>query len=237
MLYVVATPIGNWGDITDRARQILKECDIVIGEEHRVTSTLLKKIGVGATDPATKEKPIYLLNEHSKPRDIQELCDLCAANKVALVSDCGTPGFADPGPALIKLCRARKIPVTALPGASALTTLLSLTSEPIQSFVFFGFLPRENERRTQAVHELTVEKRAWIIMETPYRYLAVLEQLAQKLPQERAILALNLTQESELVIEGSFTHIFNEISKTGIEKAEFILLKYPRSAVEKNKNR
>ena len=225
MLYVVATPIGNWADITERAREILKTCDIIIGEEYRTTSTLLKKMGV--TDQAREnEKPIYLLNEHSKPDEIRELCKLCVEKNVALVSDCGTPGFADPGPALIKMCRSQKIPVTALPGASALTTILSLTSEPIRAFVFFGFLPRETSERERALKNVAAESRAWIVMDTPYRLMPLLEYFAQVLPRERALLGLNLTQARELVLEGTFVEILKNVRDCEEEKAEFMLLRY-----------
>ncbi len=232
MLYIVATPIGNWGDITDRAREILKSCDAVIGEEYRPTSTLLKKIGI--TNENEKEKPIYLLNEHTKPKEVIDLCELCAKHTVALVSDCGTPGFADPGPALVKLCRNRKVAVTALPGASSLTTLLSLTSEPIRSFVFFGFLPRETSERERALLNVIAEPRAWVIMDTPYRLIPLLEYFGQKAPKARALLGLNLTQPSELVLEGTFSEILRLVRDAGDEKAEFMLLRYDQSG---NQNR
>jgi 16S rRNA (cytidine1402-2'-O)-methyltransferase len=226
MLYVVATPIGNWDDITVRARQILANCDAVIGEELRQASTLLKKIGAEKSNDK-----IYLLNEHSKPADLKELVELCAEKNVALISDCGTPGFADPGPALVKLCRSRKIAVTALPGASALTTLLSLTSEPVREFVFFGFLPQENVERDRAMAKLRAEPRPWILMDTPYRIIATLEQLAQHFPNERALLGLDLTQESEKVFEDSFAALIKQvraIAGAGKFAAEFMLLKYAR---------
>lgn len=225
MLYVVATPIGNWGDISERAREILKTCDAIIGEEYRTTSTLLKKIGV-SNPTRENEKPIYLLNEHSKPNEIRELCELCVEKNVALVSDCGTPGFADPGPALIKMCRSRKILVTALPGASALTTILSLTSEPVRTFVFFGFLPRETEERERALQNVISESRAWIVMDTPYRLMPLLEYFARVLPQRRALLGLNLTQEREFVLEGTFAEILKNVRDRSEEKAEFMLLRY-----------
>jgi 16S rRNA (cytidine1402-2'-O)-methyltransferase len=216
MLYIVATPIGNYADITDRARQCLALCDLVIGEETRVASTLLKKIGL-------EQKEIYELNEHTAEKDIRELVELCETKNVALVSDCGTPGFSDPGPALVRLCRQKKIAMTTLPGASSLMALLSLSSQPIREFVFFGFLPADKMKRSSKIQELKKELRSWIIMDTPYRLTAVLEDIVALMPEARALLAMNITQESEKILEGSMSYLLAQVRDT---KAEFMLLKY-----------
>lgn len=218
MLHIVATPIGNYSDITLRALEVLKTCDILIGEEHRVASTLLKKIGL-------EQKEIYTLNEHSKKNDIEELAQLCAEKNVALISDCGTPGFADPGADLIQLCRKKNIKVTTLPGASSLMGLLSLSSQKITQFVFIGFLPANREARAQAILDLKKENRAWVIMDTPYRLKAVLGELALAFPNDRALLAINLTQGSEEMLEGTFKEI-EKACKT--ESAEFMILRYAK---------
>ena len=216
MLYIVATPIGNFGDITLRARDCLANCDILIGEETRVASTLLKKIGL-------EQKEIYELNEHTRANDLKELVDLCATKNVALISDCGTPGFQDPGPDLIRQCRARGIPVTTLPGASSLMATLSLASQPIREFVFFGFLSAEKNLRASQIQNLKSEKRSWVVMDTPYRLETLLHELAAAFPKDRALLAMNLTQENEKIIEGTISELANRTKDT---KAEFMLLKY-----------
>jgi 16S rRNA (cytidine1402-2'-O)-methyltransferase len=217
-LTIVSTPIGNLGDITLRALETLKACDLVIGEEHRITSTLLKKMEIG-------QKEIYCLNEHSKKDDLYELLDLCREKKVALISDCGTPGFADPGADLIRLCRQKGIPVTAAPGASSLMTLLSLSSQKMTQFVFLGFLPAEASERKKSMQDLKKEKRSWVLMDTPYRLKAVLQNLAELMPKEMCLLGLNLTQENEVILEGTFTEV---LQKCPFEKAEFILLRYQK---------
>lgn len=218
MLYVVATPIGHLGDITLRARECLANCDFLIGEETRVASTLLKKIGL-------EQKEIYELNEHTRPDEIKDLVELCAkAKSVALISDCGTPGFQDPGPELIRLCRAKGIAVTSLPGASSLMTTLSLASQPIKEFVFNGFLSAEKAIRAKQIQDLKNEKRAWIVMDTPYRLETLLHELASVLPKDRALLALDLTQETEKIFEGALSELATRVK--GL-KAEFMLLKYP----------
>src|SRR5690606_7703502 len=115
-LNVVATPIGPLDDITLRALQCLKDADLVIGEERKVTLQRLKHWGL-------LPKPIRLLNEHTEPDEVEELADLCRTQNVALISDCGTPGFCDPGADLVRLCREKKIEIRALPGASSLLSL------------------------------------------------------------------------------------------------------------------
>ncbi len=221
MLTIVATPIGHPQDITLRAIELLRTADIIIGEELRVASTLLKRLDI-------PNKEIYELNEHSKKEDLYELLDFCKTKNVALISDCGTPGFSDPGSDLIKLCRQKNVPVTTAPGASSLMALLSLSSEKLLEFVFYGFLPADKSEREKALLNLKNEKRAWIIMDTPYRLRALLEGLSTQMPKSRALLGLNLTQSSEKTYEGSFQEIFRKcIEEDKIEKAEFILLKYP----------
>jgi 16S rRNA (cytidine1402-2'-O)-methyltransferase len=217
-LYIVATPIGNSADITLRAIDVFRQCKIIIGEEHRPTSTLLKKIGIDQS-----EKEIYLLNEHSKPKDIDELLELCKTQKVALVSDCGTPVFSDPGSDLIRACRKNNIATITLPGASSLMSLISLSSQKLTQFVFFGFLPANKEDRSVKLKDLKAERRPWIIMDTPYRLQATLKELATELPNARALLAVNLTQENEHIFEGTFKEI---TAQCQLESGEFILLKY-----------
>jgi len=141
-LTIVATPIGNFEDITLRAKRLLDQADVVIGEQHRAASTLLKKVGL-------QQKEIYELNEHTKPNDLKELVDLCKSKNAVLISDCGTPVFCDPGAQLIKKLREQNIPITTAPGASSLMSLLSLSSRPIKDFYFVGFLPAETSQRQQ----------------------------------------------------------------------------------------
>lgn len=217
MLFIVSTPIGNFDDISLRALEVLKTCDVLIGEEHRIASTLLKKLDL-------PQKEIYLLNEHSKKDDLYELVDLCKNKNVALISDCGTPGFADPGADLISLCRKKNIKVTTAPGASSLMALLSLSSEKITQFNYLGFLPANSAERAKAIANLRSDNGAWVLMDTPYRLKPVLAELAKEMPaQARALLGLNLTQPDELLIEGTFKEIEKQCA---IDEAEFILLKY-----------
>lgn len=217
-LSLIATPIGNTGDITQRAIETLRDADLVIGEERKEVSKLLKSLGI-------EGKQIELLNEHSKDDDVRELAALCETKKVALVTDCGTPGFCDPGARLVAACRAKKIPSSPIPGASSLMCLLSVSGRDLKEFVFRGFLPAEREERGRALNELGREPRPIILMDTPYRLTRLLDELAKKWPDRRALLGCDFTQPTETVIEAELKDLPELV---GDRKAEFILAVFPR---------
>ncbi|WII72908.1 16S rRNA (cytidine(1402)-2'-O)-methyltransferase [Bdellovibrio sp. 22V] len=217
MLYLVATPIGEVGEITLRALEVLKNCEVVICESTKEASKLLRAHGISG-------KTYEILDEHSKPEDKAALVPLCAEKNVALVTDCGTPGFCDPGADLVRLCRQKGIAVKSVLGASSLMGLLSLSGQRLDEFVFRGFLPAETEARGKALRELTKEKRAVIIMDTPYRLKKTLNDMKEHFPQRKFLLTLNLSQEDETILEGAIEKI---ISGLPFEKAEFMLLMYP----------
>ncbi|MEK2690068.1 SAM-dependent methyltransferase [Bdellovibrio sp. GT3] len=217
MLYLVATPIGDTSEISLRALQILKDCEVVICESTKEASKLLRVHGITG-------KSYEVLDEHSTPDDKAALVPLCEKKMVALVTDCGTPGFCDPGADLVRLCRQKNIPVKSVLGASALMGLLSLSGQRLDEFVFRGFIPAETEARGKALRELTKEKRAIILMDTPYRLKKMLGDMKDHFPQRRMLLSLNLSQEDELNLEGTIDQI---AKKVPFEKAEFMLLLYP----------
>ncbi|WP_374074980.1 SAM-dependent methyltransferase [Bdellovibrio bacteriovorus] len=217
MLYLVATPIGDTTEITLRALEILKSCDVVICESTKEASKLLRSHGITG-------KTYEVLDEHSTPADKAALVPLCAEKNVALVTDCGTPGFCDPGADLVRLCRQKNVPVKSALGASALMGLLSLSGQRLDEFVFRGFLPAETDARGKALKELTKEKRAIIVMDTPYRLKKTLNDMKEHFSQRKFLLTLNLSQEDESVLEGPIDKI---ISGLRFEKAEFMLLIYP----------
>ena len=213
-LFVIATPIGHAKDISLRAIETLQAAEVVIGEEFKEVSKLLKGLDI-------KGKPLEVLNEHSTPEDVQNLLKLCQTKMVALVSDCGTPGFCDPGAALINLCRKNTVEVRTLPGASSIMGLLSLSGERINQFIFRGFLPAENEARAAEIKKLKIEKRPMILMDTPYRLKKLLTELSEAMPNRRALLACDLTQETEMVAEALVKDLSSKLIK---DKAEFMLL-------------
>ncbi len=217
MLYLVATPIGDPNEITLRALEILKNSETIICESTKETSILLKKHGLSG-------KKYEVLNEHSKAEDLRPLVELCKQQDVALVSDCGTPGFCDPGADLVKECRRQGVLVRSVLGPSALMGLISMSGLRLDRFLFRGFLPAENTERAKEIEKLKKENQAVILMDTPYRLQKTLGEMKTHWPDHELILALNLSQENELVVEGKVDQILrNDIP----EKAEFMLMIKP----------
>jgi 16S rRNA (cytidine1402-2'-O)-methyltransferase len=221
MLYVVATPIGDVQEISLRALNILRAADLIICESTKETSKLLKSHEI-------KAQRYEVLNEHSTPEDIQALGRLCQEKTVALVSDCGTPSFCDPGFQMVDYCRRKNIPVKAALGPSSLMGLLALSSEQIKEFHFRGFLPAENVARENQWKILAKEKNAIIVMDTPYRLKKTVAELATYFPQRKILLTLNISQgEEEQTIETTGSQIASALRH---EKAEFMALIYAEKA-------
>lgn len=194
-LFVVATPIGNPQDFSARALEALRAADLVIGEETKVLRQILKAAGVQA-------RAIDQLNEHSTAQDIAHFVNECRDKNVALVSDCGTPGFCDPGAELVQACAQEEVAVTAVPGASSLMCLLSLCGVRLERFFFYGFLPAKTEERLRELKNLARSPHAVVIMETPYRAQKLKEDLSSHFADWHCVLGLNLTQENERIWRG-----------------------------------
>lgn len=192
-LLVTATPIGNPQDFTTRALDALKNADLVIGEELKILRQILKMAGVQA-------KAMDQLNEHSDAKDIEHFVNEAREKNVVLVSDCGTPGFCDPGSELVAACHRQKIKVQALPGASSLMALLSICGVRLDQFLFYGFLPAKVEARQSALRDLIHEKRPIVVMETPYRATKLVQELELHFSDRFCILGLNLTQSDERLV-------------------------------------
>jgi len=219
ILFIVSTPIGNYRDITLRALDILNSADIIIGEEYRQTTTLLKKIGVDNFH-------ILTLNEHNEIEQTPEIIRmLLSGNKMALISDCGTPAFADPGTKLISRCVELGINVKPVPGPSSLMAAVSLSPIAMEEFHFVGFLPRKTKERQSKIAELKKSKLPLILMDTPYRMEKLVQEIAQHLGKgRRLMLAVDLTKPKESVFYGPADDILPNIKG---QKAEFVLIVYP----------
>lgn len=217
-LYVVATPIGHPDDISRRAKEALERADTIIGEEAKPTRKLLKSAGVSPS------KPIELLNEHSDRSRIEELGLLCRSQEVALVSDCGTPGFCDPGAELVNHCHNHGILVRSLPGPSSLMAFLSICGHRLINFYFQGFLPANTEERRGRLGFLKQRKETIILMDTPYRLKKTLENCKEYFSSSEIVLGVNLSKDSERIYRGKAVEILNELKE---EKAEFVLAVVP----------
>lgn len=214
MLWVTAVPVGDPGDITVRALDVLRACDVVICESTKETSRLLRHHGIGG-------RTYEVLDEHSKPEDVARLAELCRDRVAALVSDGGTPAFCDPGADLVRECRRRGIEVRPLLGASSLMGLLSMAGARVDQFLFRGFIPAETEARRRALAELQKEKRAIVLMDTPYRMKKLLAEMEEFFPKRKMFLARDLSLPEERFLEGTASELRRAC---GEDKAEFMLL-------------
>lgn len=217
-LLIVATPIGNAADISLRALEALQKAETIILEEFKESTQFLRSHGISG-------KKYEQLNEHSTPDDIEQLAKMCAEQDIPLITDCGTPGFCDPGADLVRACRRQNISVKTLPGASSLMAILSLSSVRLDQFVFRGFISAETETRKKDWLELAKEKRAFILMDTPYRFQKTLQEMKEYIPRRKCLMAINLTAENEILVEDFAEKVFSSPSLPN--KAEFILLVYP----------
>lgn len=216
-LYIVPTPIGNSKDFSLRAIEVLTAVDVIIVEEFKESSRQLRSVSI-------QNKKLEQLNEHTNKEEIQRLLDLCKTQNVALISDCGTPGFCDPGGQLVGLCRKNQISVIGLPGPSSLMLALSLIGKRINQFLFRGFLPAENISRDKEWQKLKKIQIPIILMDTPYRLKKTLTECLNYFPQNQVLLCLNLTQKEEWVMEAKVKDILPLLP---YEKAEFILIILP----------
>lgn len=215
-LYIVATPIGNPQDITLRAIETLRSVDAVICEERKDGSRLLKQLEIIG-------KPLIELNEHNESDMIQQvLIELMNGRNMALVSDCGTPVFSDPGKQLLKLMAEMRIKVVPVPGASSLMAALSVCPFDMENFTFLGFLPPKTEQRAAVLQKHKFSECPLILMDTPYRLVKLLDEVSRTFGRQQQIfLALDLTLPSEMTCLGTVQDVAAQVQG---RKAEFILI-------------
>ena len=216
MLYVVATPIGNLGDISQRALEVLKNCDVIAAEDTRHTQKLLMHFGI--------KKPLISYYEHNKttrgPLLIEKLSN---GENIALVSDAGTPGISDPGADLIKAATDAGLEVSMIPGPVAGITALVLSGLPTDKFVFEGFIGTDNKKKQEFADMIVSETRTVIIYEAPHRLVKTLEFLANYIGERKVAVCRELTKSHEEILRGTVaSHIahFSENEPRG----EFVLV-------------
>jgi 16S rRNA (cytidine1402-2'-O)-methyltransferase len=215
-LYVVATPIGNLGDITYRAIDILKSVDAVLAEDTRQTKKLLDHYEIDK-----KLIPFHLHNEHKTLASVIQR--LQNGEQLALCSDAGTPGISDPGYLLIREVIENNIAVETLPGATAAIVALVNSGLPCDTFLYEGFLPHKKGKQTKIL-SLLEEKRTTIFYESPHRIVKTLTMVAELLGEDRkVVIARELTKKFEEYIRGSAADVLNHF-KLNEPKGEFVLL-------------
>ncbi len=224
-LYVVATPIGNLEDITLRALRILREVDLIAAEDTRHTRKLLNHFAI--TTPC---RSYY--REREAQRAPELLARLAAGESLALVSDAGTPGIADPGALLVNLAREEGFTVVPIPGPSALTTLLSVAGQSTAEHLFLGFPPAKSSERRRLLQTLRVEPRPLIFYESPHRLLKSLTDCLAVLGNRRVLVGRELTKIHEEFQAGELAEILAELSSRPVLKGEFAVLLAAGEAVE-----
>ncbi|MDR2577288.1 MAG: 16S rRNA (cytidine(1402)-2'-O)-methyltransferase [Chitinispirillales bacterium] len=195
-LYIVSTPIGNLGDITVRAAKILAECELILAEDTRTSKKLLNHLGITAQTSAYHD----FNKEKVTPGLIALLKD---KKKIALITDAGTPGIADPGFYLTRAAIAEGINVVPIPGASAILTALVASGLPTDRFIFENFLPHKSTQRQKLFESLKNEPRTMIFYETPHRIIKTLEDIKTVLGGVRVVIARELTKIHEEFLRGT----------------------------------
>ncbi len=199
-LILVPTPIGNLEDITLRAITVLKEADIILAEDTRISSRLLNHFEIDK-----KLSPHHKFNEHKTVNSL--ISKLQQGNRVAMISDAGTPGISDPGFLLVRACVENEIEVECLPGPTALIPALAVSGLPTEKFVFEGFLPQKKGRQKRLI-QLSEESRTIVFYESPYRLVKALSQFAEFFGSERrAVVCRELSKMYEEVKRGSVTEL------------------------------
>ncbi len=225
-LYLVPTPIGNLDDITLRAVSVLRSVDLILAEDTRTTSVLLRHLGI--------EKPLrshHKFNEHATAQLFSEI--VAAGRDVALVSDAGTPGISDPGFLLVRTCVEQGVEVETLPGATALIPALVDSGFPCDRFCFEGFLPQKKGRLNQ-LQRCADEERTMIFYESPYRVVKCLEQFAEVFGPDRLIsVSRELTKKFEQTLRGTVADVLAHFRATE-PKGEFVLVVAGKSRKHKS---
>lgn len=205
MLYLVATPIGNLGDITLRALETLREVDLVASEDTRKTGMLLKHFEI--------KKPQMSFHEHNEQKTLPKLLrELEAGNKVAVVTDAGSPAVSDPGFILVRAAVEAGIPVTAIPGPTAVITALVVSGLPVNSFTFRGFPPRKSGARQNFLAVDEQSPHTLVFYESPHRLVAFLEDALAVYGDRQAAVANDLTKMFEMVDRGTLSELIDHFS-------------------------
>ncbi len=216
MLYLVATPIGNLGDISLRALETLRAADIIASEDTRKTGLLLAHFDI--------KKPLMSFHEHNEPRAGERILGLLAEGKtVALVSDAGTPGISDPGFTLVRRAIEQGLPFTMIPGPAALVMALVLSGLPTHSFTFRGFAPRKPGVRRRFLAVDSDSPHTLIFYESPYRLQAFLAAALEVYGDRRAAIANDLTKLFESVQRGSLSELASGLGE-GKLRGEYVVV-------------
>ena len=215
-LYLVATPIGNLEDITLRALRVLRECDVVAAEDTRHSGRLLKHFGIS--------KPLLSYFQFNEAKRSEEIIErLRRGEKVALVTDAGSPGISDPGERVVKAAIAAGLRVESVPGPSALVAALTASGLPTDEFHFIGFLPHKSGQRRNKLESLKGFDGTLVLYESPYRIEKLLVELSEVFPEREVVLARELTKKFEEYLRGKPAELLAMAKKRSL-KGEFVVM-------------
>jgi 16S rRNA (cytidine1402-2'-O)-methyltransferase len=216
-LYIVATPIGNLDDISERAIETLKSVSYIACEDTRTSGVLLKKLGINATTFA-----FHAHNEHQKVEHLLNILD--ARQNVAIISDAGMPGISDPGFLAVRAAHQAGHSVSVIPGPDAATTALVASGLPCDKYVFEGFLPQKKGRQKQ-LKQLVDEQRSIVLYESPHRLIKLLVELRKYMGDQRMIaVCRELTKKFEEVVRGSIKSVYDTFQLRDDIKGEIVVI-------------
>jgi len=221
-LYLVATPIGNLEDITLRALRVLRECDVVAAEDTRHSGQLLKHFDI--------HKPMLSYFQFNEAKRSEEIIErLRRGEKVALVTDAGTPGISDPGERVVAAAIAAGFRVESVPGPCALVSALTASGLPTEEFHFVGFLAHKSGQRRNKLESLKTVSGTLVLYESPYRIEKLLGELCEVFPERNVVLARELSKKFEEFLRGKPAELL-EVAKKRSLKGEFVVLVAPAEA-------
>ena len=218
-LYIVATPIGNLGDISERAIEILKQVNLIAAEDTRHSKTLLERFGI--------KTKVTAYHEHNEEKVTQQLIEqIQKGESIALISDAGTPLINDPGYKLVVAAHDNKIQVVPIPGPSAIITALSASGLPTNKFIYEGYLPAKNKARKTRLKELKNESRTIVFYEAPHRIIESLKIMQEILGEKRRVtIARELTKQFEQIVRDQLSGINKKLANEKIkQKGEFVVV-------------
>lgn len=228
-LFLVATPIGNLEDVSARALRVLREADLVAAEDTRHTRRLLQHFGIPAQ--------LVSLHEHNERARAASLVErVLAGETVALVTDAGSPGIADPGYPIVRAAVAQGVRVESIPGPSAVITALQVSGLPTDAFLFAGFLPPKRAARRRRLEELSAYRETVVVFESPHRIEACLEDLDAVWAERPIALARELTKLHEQVLRGSAREV-REALRDEWKRGEMVLVLGGRTRAERGRER
>ena len=223
-LYLVPTPVGNLGDMTYRAVEVLKGADLILAEDTRTSRVVMQHYGI-----TTPMQAYHIFNEHQTLHNIVDR--LLSGMTIALVTDAGTPGISDPGFLLVREAVKNNIPVETLPGATAMVPALVDSGLPCDRFVFLGFLPHKKGRQT-AIRQLADEERTMVIYESPYRLVKLLEELITLLGEERQVsVSREISKLHAETARGTLREVHGHFASKEV-KGEIVVVLAGKSTVE-----